>query len=262
MSIVLYWPVEDLKRGFNQAYGVNKAYYSQFGLNGHEGIDFWATHGSNIYACADGTVKMVHQITDGWHNYGTHVRITHANGYETIYAHFHSINVKVGDKVTAGQVIGLADSTGNSTGTHLHLTLKHNGVIIDPTPFLIREHFQIMSGCIGTAKDGVNIRPEPNTNKPRLTLMNMGQRLPVLSYQTVGNYTWYEVDANGVRGWVRGDYLTLSGCEELKPYGYVDPLPTPEPEVGPVEGGRDYDELYQMLLEIQDKMNTIFQWFK
>lgn len=58
------------------------------------------------------------------HNYGIHVRVQHAAGYETIYAHLQTTLVKPGQPVTAGQVLGLADSTGNSRGNHLHLTLK------------------------------------------------------------------------------------------------------------------------------------------
>jgi hypothetical protein len=79
------------------------------------------------------------------HNYGIHVRVAHAAGYETIYAHLQSLAVQEGQEVQAGQLLGLADSTGNSLGDHLHLTLKHHGEtfdgypgsIIDPTPFLV-----------------------------------------------------------------------------------------------------------------------------
>ena len=83
----------------------------------------------------------------GSHPYGIHVRLRHQDGYRTIYAHLHRALVAVGQHVKAGEQIGLANSTGNSTGSHLHLTLKKEGAsaagmtnypsdIIDPTPFL------------------------------------------------------------------------------------------------------------------------------
>lgn len=81
---------------------------------------------------------MVHYLSQGWHNYGNHVRVTHKHGndvYETIYAHLNTINVKAGDYVFRGQELGKMGSTGNSTGTHLHLTLKKNGNIINPSPY-------------------------------------------------------------------------------------------------------------------------------
>ncbi len=134
----------------NQGFGENPEVYRRWGLPGHEGLDIFAPQGGKVYACADGSVSRV----DAYHGdpntmpYGNSVRLRHAGNYETVYAHLHETRVAVGDTVTAGQVIGLADSTGNSTGSHLHLTLKHDGAtaagqtnyprdIIDPTPFLI-----------------------------------------------------------------------------------------------------------------------------
>ena len=118
-----------------QHFGVNPQYYAQFGLPGHEGIDFRAPHGTMIFACADGTVYRVETADNN--NYGIHVRIEHADGYKTVYAHLMKPLVMVGDIVRAGEVIGLADNTGNSHGDHLHLTLKLGERILDPTPFLL-----------------------------------------------------------------------------------------------------------------------------
>jgi murein DD-endopeptidase MepM/ murein hydrolase activator NlpD len=132
------WPAES--RTITQKYGANPDYYMKFGLPGHEGVDIRAVRNSKIFAVAQGTVRLVltdpRNRDDGGHNYGIQVRITHAEGYETIYAHLSAFNVLPGDSVRAGQQIGLADNTGNSFGDHLHLTLKRHGVIIDPTPFL------------------------------------------------------------------------------------------------------------------------------
>lgn len=138
------WPTEF--RTITQWFGVDPQYYAQFNLPGHEGIDLMASAGSRIFCVAPGRVKMVHLKPDKEdHNYGIHVRVAHAAGYETIYAHLQSLAVQEGQEVQAGQLLGLADSTGNSFGDHLHLTLKHHGEtfdgypgsIIDPTPFLV-----------------------------------------------------------------------------------------------------------------------------
>ncbi len=105
---------------------------------------FSAPKGSKVFSVAPGRVKLVVRNPDG-HNYGRQIRITHIDGYETIYAHLEKPLVKEGNRVEAGTLIGLADSSGNSFGSHLHLTLKRKGVtirnwpgnIIDPTPYLL-----------------------------------------------------------------------------------------------------------------------------
>ena len=119
-----------------QVYGARPEYYAQFGLPGHEGIDYGGSDGAPIYAAADGVVKLIAK-DDGKHPYGNHMRITHEGGYESVYAHLRGFvaGLVKGDKVTVGQQIGYMGSTGNSTGTHLHFTLKHEGEIVDPTPY-------------------------------------------------------------------------------------------------------------------------------
>ncbi len=145
------WPTE--QRLITQPFGVNPDNYREYGLAGHEGVDIAAPIGSRIVAVAPGTVKLV-QPTDAGHPYGIHVRLSHSDGYETIYAHLQSAAVIPGQRVDAGQLLGLADSTGNARGDHLHLTLKRQGAdtpgypnqIIDPMPFL--------QPLLQTAEDG------------------------------------------------------------------------------------------------------------
>lgn len=143
-SFRLLWPTDYPK--VNQSFGVNQYIYRRWGLPGHEGLDIRAPMRSGVYACASGTVYRVHDGS-GSHPYGIHVRLRHQDGYRTIYAHLHRALVAVGQHVKAAEQIGLANSTGNSTGSHLHLTLKKEGAsasgmtnypsdIIDPTPFL------------------------------------------------------------------------------------------------------------------------------
>lgn len=144
----LRWPTDYPK--ITQPFGVNADVYRRFGLPGHEGLDIRAPMGTNVYAAADGAVFQVNdgvQQGGGTHAYGIHVRIQHRDGYQTIYAHLTKYLVAAGQQVKAGDLIGLADSTGNSTGSHLHLTLKKQGAtaagltnfpndIIDPTLYL------------------------------------------------------------------------------------------------------------------------------
>jgi len=129
-----------------QRFGANPQIYSRWGLPGHEGLDIRALNNTNIYCGADGTVYEVHSSPRD-HPYGIHVRVQHRNGYRTVYAHLARALVRQGEVVAVGQVIGKADSTGNSSGPHLHLTLKRDGTtqrretnypkdIIDPTPFM------------------------------------------------------------------------------------------------------------------------------
>lgn len=141
----LLWPTDFPV--ITQRFGANPRIYRRWDLPGHEGVDIRALHNGNIYACADGTVSDVWPHAWG-HPYGIHVRLRHRDGYRTIYAHLRKPLVSVGEVVKAGQLIGKADSTGNSTGTHLHLTLKRDGAtergettyprdILDPTPYLV-----------------------------------------------------------------------------------------------------------------------------
>ena len=110
-----------------QWFGENPDYYGQFGLPGHEGIDFRAPHGQDIFAVLSGTVYRVENDPNSG-NYGIHVRIQHEGELKTIYAHLDRALVQVGDVVVGGQKIGEADNTGNSYGSHLHMSEKETGV--------------------------------------------------------------------------------------------------------------------------------------
>lgn len=94
----------------------------------HAGIDFGAPYGSPIYAVADGTVTYA-----GRHGgHGNYVRIQHAGGLGTGYAHMSRIAVSDGVHVRAGQVIGYVGSSGLSTGPHLHFEAYRDGHTINP----------------------------------------------------------------------------------------------------------------------------------
>jgi murein DD-endopeptidase MepM/ murein hydrolase activator NlpD len=98
----------------------------------HAGIDLAAPEGTPYKAVHAGVVTAA-----GYNGgYGYSITIRQANGVEVIYAHSRRLLVKVGDKVTAGQVIGEVGNTGYSYGTHLHLEVHENGAPTDPIPFL------------------------------------------------------------------------------------------------------------------------------
>ncbi len=102
------------------------------------------TYGQPIYAVKSGTVEIaksgcsVGYIGNSCNGgYGNHVKINHGSGYETLYAHMipGSIQVKQGDKVQKGDVIGYVGSTGNSSGPHLHFEVRSNGVSQEVTKY-------------------------------------------------------------------------------------------------------------------------------
>ncbi len=141
----LLWPTDFAV--VTQPFGANPQVYRRYGMPGHEGVDFRALINTNVYACADGEVYEVYTDPKN-HAYGIHLRIQHEDGFKTVYAHLAKALVHKGDPVRAGQLIGRADSSGNSSASHLHLSLKRDGAtarqetpypkdIIDPTPYLV-----------------------------------------------------------------------------------------------------------------------------
>jgi murein DD-endopeptidase MepM/ murein hydrolase activator NlpD len=98
----------------------------------HTGIDFRGDIGEPIHATAAGTVSIA-----GWEGgYGNMVEIDHGNGLATRYGHLSEIDVRVGDDVRIGEVIGKLGSTGRSTGPHLHYETRVGGEAVNPQKFL------------------------------------------------------------------------------------------------------------------------------
>jgi len=98
----------------------------------HHGTDFGARRGTPLLAVNDGVVSFSGRMR----GYGNVVKIRHAGGYESLYAHQSRRRVKRGQKVKKGQIIGYVGSTGRSTGPHLHFGLMKNGRWIDPMKVL------------------------------------------------------------------------------------------------------------------------------
>ncbi len=101
----------------------------------HTGQDFAAPEGSPALAVSSGRVSFVGR--DG--GYGNLVRIRHAGGVETFYAHLSETTVSVGQKIKAGEQIGEVGTTGNSTGPHLHLEVRVHDQPHDPMTWLQRK---------------------------------------------------------------------------------------------------------------------------
>jgi len=119
-----HWPTNH--RVITQRFGANKQYYVDLGVPSHDGSDVRAYTGEPIYAVADGFISDRHEVETS-HNYGIFIRVGHDGGYETTYAHCESLaDLPIGTLVSGGQIIAYADNTGNSFGSHLHLTLKHS----------------------------------------------------------------------------------------------------------------------------------------
>ncbi|GAA6207795.1 DUF5930 domain-containing protein [Cognatishimia sp. WU-CL00825] len=98
----------------------------------HKGADFAGPTGTNIYSTADGVVAHA-----GWlSGYGRLIKIKHANGIETRYAHLAKIRVNVGQRVSRGDHIGDMGNSGRSTGTHLHYEVRVNGTAVNPMKFI------------------------------------------------------------------------------------------------------------------------------
>ena len=114
---------------------------SQFGtrtdpINGvvktHGGTDIAAATGTPILAAADGVVEIAGYNAGG---YGYYVKLSHGDGYETLYGHCSVLLVSTGQTVKQGQVIAKVGSTGHSTGPHLHFEVRYNGNKVNPMQF-------------------------------------------------------------------------------------------------------------------------------
>lgn len=98
----------------------------------HYGMDFSSPRGTPIYATGDGIVTRADNKATG---YGNHIVIDHGYGYESLYGHLYKYNVKAGQKVQRGDIIGFVGSTGRSEGPHLHYEVFKDGERINPMNF-------------------------------------------------------------------------------------------------------------------------------
>lgn len=102
----------------------------------HTGVDFAAAIGTPIYATADGVVDKVEVSFSG---YGKVLEIDHGFGYRTRFAHMHGFNVRYGQKVKRGDLIGYVGDTGLSTAPHLHYEVFVNGLHVNPIHYFFTD---------------------------------------------------------------------------------------------------------------------------
>ncbi len=118
----------------------------------HKGIDFAAPRGTPIYAAGDGMVERANRFG----SYGNYIRIRHAGGLKTAYAHLKGFaaGISANKRVKQGQVIGYVGTTGRSTGPHLHYEVLRNGRQINPLKI------KVSSGKPLTGEDKVRFATE------------------------------------------------------------------------------------------------------
>ena len=97
----------------------------------HEGLDMIVTRGTPVLATGDGVVTSAASDRAT----GNTVRIAHAGGYETVYAHLESMNVSAGQRVRAGQRIGNVGMSGQAFAPHLHYEVRREGKVMDPVGY-------------------------------------------------------------------------------------------------------------------------------
>ena len=105
-------------------------------LVSHQGVDYTVPVGSRVFATADGKVK---EVKTSKTTSGRYIIIDHGGGYETQYSHLSRIDVKKGNKVKRGDIIGLTGNSGLSLSPHLHYEVKFNGMRVDPIHYFFME---------------------------------------------------------------------------------------------------------------------------
>jgi murein DD-endopeptidase MepM/ murein hydrolase activator NlpD len=98
----------------------------------HSGLDISTPTGTPVACPAPGKVLLA----GGGGDYGRHVVVQHANGVRSLYGHLSKVEVRAGQSVEKGQLLGLTGSTGRSTGPHLHYELRVAGKSVNPRKFL------------------------------------------------------------------------------------------------------------------------------
>jgi murein DD-endopeptidase MepM/ murein hydrolase activator NlpD len=119
---------------FGRGFGYNPVIGCGYCSIDHLGYDMAQGCGATVYAAGPGTVTHAGSLS-GW---GNTVTIDHGDGVLTLYGHMQwgSLRVTADQKVTAGTPLGAEGNTGRSFGCHLHFEVRHNGVPVDPAPFM------------------------------------------------------------------------------------------------------------------------------
>ena len=244
------YPVDE-NATISQYFGITPwaSTYKQFGLIGHNGIDWAVATGSPIYACMDGVVSEVKKESTG---YGTHLKIRHEKDgqyFLGIYGHLKEALVCAGETVKAGQVIARSNNTGFSTGPHLHFELRPldaagnklypgNGYdgAVDPYPMLVGTGIDPDEAVIAKATiaaNALNVRATPEYPDGRLIGSYLrGATVDLVELVTVGtSQQWGRVKKAQRTEWICVQFgeSTLATLTNVSVEPQDPPPPTSEP---------------------------------
>ena len=230
-TIQTQWPIEGQ---ITQLFGENPLDYTQFGYPGHNALDIAATHGQPCKPMAEGYVeKLINEVN----GYGIGVVLAHGGGVKSYYAHAERVLVRIKKVVYFDTELMLCDSTGNSTGDHLHIgwrvpadnpdySAQWKG-FINPLPILRAGHYSIgavqptepvnlvmpIVPALPRYKIGalvtkwLNLRDRPSQAGIDLGDIAPGSVVEVFGYTTVGRDIWFMVKmADGKIGYAAAYY--------------------------------------------------------
>jgi hypothetical protein len=220
MAISLIYPVSG---PVTQNFGENPGLYAQWGYPGHNGVDFGIPNGTPVVAAAKGTVDKV-SFEDG--GYGNYVKLKHMDGstvFYTYYAHLMQASATAGQSVEAGAVIGFSNSTGASTGPHLHFGLRKADTsdaykgYIDPLPYLTGQAASgvDMPGAVALPDmkfevliTELNVRSGPGINFSIVSKLQKGKTVTTKRMYSEG--AWIEIEPGK---WCA---VTFGGVQNMK----------------------------------------------
>jgi hypothetical protein len=147
----------------------------------HFGVDVRMEVGDPVYAMFDGVVRVAKRSAD----YGYVVLIRHYNGLETLYAHFNQLLTWPGAPVRSGDIIGLAGSTGKSTGPHLHFEVRYKGEKIDPNKIVYFPTGSLLSDSLMIDKSCFShlYKVQASKLRTRYHLVKKGESLSKIAYK-------------------------------------------------------------------------------
>lgn len=223
--VATHWPTKD--RTITQMFGANPEWYKPYGLPGHEGIDIRCPLGDPYFAIADGEViKVSNKRSDGSESlYGWHVIVDHGNGVTSLYAHAKShVPVSVGHRVKGGETVAYSGNTGNSSGPHLHLTLKIEGKqtgtypagLVDPYPYLE----PVRPPATTPPSSGIDLLPYIKGNGRAYRVKHADGRESIFYTWDKGNGEFWQVKDEEAEqfkvfgGWIRRGWDTSAGNGE------------------------------------------------